>query len=421
MLTINELLDQVWGTVKAIEQTESLPLESCHGRISAMPVAAPAHQPADPLSAMDGYAVRFSDLVTREGLLSPWFNPAAPTGLAVSQRIAAGSNPRPLQPETAARIFTGAVLPEGADTIIMQEDVTLLENSHICLNRLPRPGQWVRAVGDDIQAGQVVLEPGTRLMAGHSGLLASMGIPRITVFRKLRVGIFFTGDELRQLGEPLSRGQIYNSNRWMWRNLLDLPFIELHDLGRVPDSLEATQKALRTLSDCDLVLSSGGVSVGEEDHIKSAVAAEGGLTAWKVAMKPGKPIAVGHVRRPDGSVAQFMGLPGNPVSSYASFLLFVRPFLLALAGVRRARIGDWRGRFVYRPAAFVWSTPDAKRVEFLRARLNDAGEVEIHGNQSSGALSSVAWADGFVKIEPQCAVAKGMLVSYLPFTELLSP
>jgi molybdopterin molybdotransferase len=420
MLSINELLSQVWVAAKPITETESLPLESCNGRILAAPVIAPSHQPADPMSAMDGYAVRLADILTPEGELKPSYGLVGQKGLSVSQRIAAGSNPPALLAETAARIFTGAVLPEGADTIVMQEDVTTLDGQRICLNRLPVSGQWVRAVGDDIKAGQVMLSAGTRLAAGHLGLLASMGVPRVSVFRKLRIGILFTGDELRQLGEPLSRGQIYNSNRWMWRGLLDLPFIELHDLGRVRDNLEATQKALRTLSHCDLVISSGGVSVGEEDHIKAAVMAEGGLTAWKVAMKPGKPLAVGHICRADGSVAQFLGLPGNPVSSYASFLLFVRPFLMALAGVEASSIGDWRGRFSFRPAAFAWPAPDAKRVEFLRARLNDAGEVEIHPNQSSGALSSVAWAHGFVKIEPQCAVAKGMLVSYLPFTELLN-
>ncbi|MCE2680997.1 MAG: molybdopterin molybdotransferase MoeA [Burkholderiales bacterium] len=420
MLSINELLTHVWGSVKAIEQTESLPLESSHGRVLSVPVVAPFSQPVDPLSSMDGYALRLADLIAPDGGLNPDHCVSGQVGLPVSQRVPAGSNPEALKPGTAARIFTGAVLPQGADTVVMQEDVTVLDTGHICVSRLPSIGQWVRGVGDDIAQGRPMLEAGTRFAAGQLGLLASMGVTRLTVFRKLRVGILFTGDELRQLGEPLGRGQIYNSNRWMWRSLLQLPFIELHDLGRVQDNLAATQKALRSLSHCDLILSSGGVSVGEEDHIRAAVMAEGELTAWKVAMKPGKPIAVGHVRRPDGSVAQFMGLPGNPVSSYASFLLFVRPYLLGLAGVAASRVGDWRRRFYYRPAAFVWSAPDAKRVEFLRARLNNAGEVEIHANQSSAALSSVAWAEGFVKIEPQCAVAKGMLVSYLPFTELLS-
>lgn len=414
MLSLNELLAQLGDLPLRLPESETVALGALAGRVLALDIQAPLNQPQDAISAMDGYALRCADLTGPDGELKG-------QGLPVSQRVPAGSNPAALQAGTAARIFTGAVLPQGADTIVMQEHVSLTGDGSVLVASPPRPGQWVRQPGDDLQAGQCVLHAGEVLTPGRMGLLASLGLSSADVRQRVRVGVLFTGDELRQAGEPLARGQIYNSNRWMWRALLDLPFVELHDIGQVQDDLQATRAALRSLSFCDLILSSGGVSVGEEDHIKAAVEAEGSLQSWKVAMKPGKPIAVGKVQREDGSAACFVGLPGNPVSSFASFVLLVRPLLLRLAGVCAADIPDWRTQFQFRAAAFQWTEPDARRVEFLRARINGDGQIELFPNQNSSALASVAWAEGFVKIEAGMSVQPGSLVPYLPISALLTP
>jgi molybdopterin molybdotransferase len=443
MLSLDELCNLINQTVVSPLPAQTCALAGAVGRVLATDIIVPFDQPREPLSAMDGYAVRYADL--QPG------GDGEPVALQVSQRIPAGSLSQPLAAGTVARIFTGAMLPDGADTVVMQEQVTVHENGSVSFNEMPKRGSHVRKPGDELKAGERILTAGTCLNAGVVALLASMGMAEVRVLRKIRVGLLFTGDELRQPGETLQRGQIYNSNRWMWRSLLQRPYIDIEDIGQVADTLDATCAALRQLSHCDLILSSGGVSVGEEDHVRDALQQVGQLQAWKVAMKPGKPIAIGHVRREDGTHALFAGLPGNPVSSFAGFLLLLRPLVWRVAscvasgaaasgvdlagssagavsvpasGASESAASALHSLMVLqqtRTAAFAWLRPDQRRTEFLRARLGADGRVELHPNQQSAALAAVAWADGFVRIEPGLVVNAGDPVSYLPVSALVLP
>ena len=255
---------------------------------------------------------------------------------------------------------------------------------------------------------------GTRLRAQELGLAASVGLNTLPVLRRARVAVFFTGDELTMPGEPLRPGAIYNSNRFMLRGLLEQLGCEVTDLGNVPDSLEATRQALRTAcAGHDLIITSGGVSVGEEDHVKSAVEAEGRLNLWQIAIKPGKPLAFGELGQPGKRPTGFIGLPGNPVSSFVTFLLFVRPFILALQGAHPAAPRAYPMR-----ADFNWGKPD-RRNEFLRVRINERGGLDLFPNQGSGVLTSTVWGDGLVDNPPGHVIKAGDTVNFLPFSDLL--
>jgi molybdopterin molybdotransferase len=365
--------------------------------------------PADNTS-MDGYAMRAADV------------PAAGTVLPVSQRIPAGVVGAPLQPGTAVRIFTGAQVPAGADAVVMQEQCAAMPGDglgSVRIDTVPQPGQWVRRRGEDVLLGAEVLASGIRITPQAMGLAASVGASRLTVRRRPRVALFSTGDELVMPGESLKPGAIYNSNRFTLRGLLLAAGCVVEDLGIVPDNLAATRDALRRAAQGnDLILTSGGVSVGEEDHIKPAVQAEGWLEAWQVAIKPGKPLAFGAVRRDggqggDAGEALFMGLPGNPVSSFVTFLLAVAPVLRALQGCPGVMPQALPVR-----AVFDWPKPD-KRREFLRARFNAQGSVELFPNQSSGVLTSAVWADGLVDLPSGQVVQRGDTVQFLPLSALI--
>jgi molybdopterin molybdotransferase len=401
MLSFEQALEKLLSAAQAVEEVRSLPLTAAAGRILAAPQQSTVAVPPLDNSAMDGYAVRLAD-ISALGVCLP-----------VSQRIPAGTVGTTLQAGTAARIFTGAPIPAGADAVIMQELCEHGENG-VVINHLPRANENIRRAGEDIAVGDQILKPGIKLRPQDIALAASAGLPELPVYRRLRVGVFFTGDELVQPGEPLPPGAIYNSNRYALRALLEGLGCEVRDLGTVPDNLEATRDALRrAAADNDLIVTSGGVSVGEEDHVKPAVEAEGQLDMWKIAIKPGKPLAFGEVRR-DGGKAWFIGLPGNPVSAIVTFLIMVRPFILRLQGV-----ADVTPRAFNLRADFDWLRPDV-RAEFLRARMNDNGGVELYPNQGAGVVTSLCWGDGLVFNKPGLAINKGDSVRFVPFSELLS-
>ena len=397
MLSVAEAQAFMLGAARPVAEVELVDTLRANGRVLAAAQTSTLDVPERDNTQMDGYAVRAQDCAS------------GAASLPVSQRIAAGHVGQPLQPGTAARIFTGALLPDGADCVVMQEQCSVLDGV-VTVNHVPQAGEWVRRQGEDIRAGSVILGAGRRLRSQEMGLAASVGLAQLPVLRKLRVAVFFTGDELAMPGEPLAPGAVYNSNRFTLRGLLENLGCEITDLGIVPDSLDATKAVLRQAAQGnDLIITSGGVSVGEEDHIKPAVEAEGRLNMWQIAVKPGKPLAFGEVQD-----AFFVGLPGNPVSSFVTFLLFVRPFILRLQGVA----GDLAPRGYALPAAFERLKAD-KRNEFLRAKVNDDGALELFANQSSGVLTSTVWGDGLIDCPPGLSIARGDKLRFIPFNELL--
>ncbi|PKO86600.1 MAG: molybdopterin molybdenumtransferase MoeA [Betaproteobacteria bacterium HGW-Betaproteobacteria-12] len=401
MLSFEQALAKLLAAARPVEEIRSLPLTAAAGRVLAVAQQSTVASPPLDNSAMDGYAVRVADIT------------AAGVCLPVSQRIPAGRIGNTLLPGTAARIFTGAPVPPGADAVVMQERCEHGDTG-VVINHLPRVGENIRRAGEDIAIGAEILPAGIKLRPQDIALAASAGLPELPVYRRLRVGVFFTGDELVQPGEPLPPGGIYNSNRYALRALLEGLGCEVRDLGTVPDTLAATRAALRkAAADNDLIVTSGGVSVGEEDHVKPAVEAEGQLDMWKIAIKPGKPLAFGEVRR-DGGKAWFIGLPGNPVSAIVTFLIMVRPFVLRLQGV-----ADVTPRSFTLRADFAWLRPDA-RAEFLRGRMNETGGVELYPNQGAGVVTSLCWGDGLVLNPPGLAINPGDAVRFVPFSELLS-
>ncbi|MGM9481065.1 molybdopterin molybdotransferase MoeA [Roseateles sp. NT4] len=394
LIPLDEALARLLAEAKPLAGRETLATRVAVGRVLAADLISPVDVPPADNSAMDGYALRASDV-------------GQP--LPVTQRIPAGSVPTPLPPGEAARIFTGAQVPPGADTVVMQE-YTELVGDQVRVTQPITAGANVRLRGEDVRVGAVVLPTGTRLDAVAVGLAATAGAAELTVTRRPRVALFSTGDELVMPGEPLPPGAIYNSNRFTLRALLEGLGCEVIDLGIVPDRLDATRAALReAASKADVILTSGGVSVGEEDHLRPAVQAEGQLDLWAIAIKPGKPFAYGRV-----GAAHFIGLPGNPVSSLVTFLVLVRPFLLKLQGA--ARVTPRGYRLV---AGFDWPKPD-KRREFLRVRLDEEGGLALFGNQSSGVLTSAFWADGLLDNPAGQAFKAGDAVRFIPFAELLS-
>ncbi|MDB5856473.1 MAG: moeA [Ramlibacter sp.] len=400
--SLDDALAALLAQAAPLVQTEAVSPFDADGRVLAEDLVSALQVPPQDNSSMDGYAVRSAEIAD-EGLLLP-----------VSQRIPAGAAPQPLQPGTAARIFTGAPVPAGADAIVMQEDTESVEQGQVRILRVPGPGQWIRRSGEDITRGSTVLARGVRLGPAAQGLAASVGRDRVLVARRPRVALFSTGDELVMPGEvapgAMKPGAIYNSNRFFLRSLLLRLGCEVEDLGIVPDRRDATVQALRQASaGNDVILTSGGVSVGEEDHIKPAVQQLGTLDLWQIAMKPGKPFAHGRI-----GAAHFIGLPGNPVSSFVTFLLLVRPFLLKLQGATQLA-----PTAIELPAHFDWPRAD-KRREFLRARRDDQGGLELFPNQSSGVLTSTAWADGLIDNPAGKAIARGDPVRFLPLAELMA-
>jgi molybdopterin molybdotransferase len=394
LLSVDDALAQLLKNARPVAEVEDVPTLEATKRVLARAQRSTMDVPPMDNSAMDGYAVRRGDVTPGKKF-------------KVAQKIMAGSVGQPLQAGTVARIFTGAPIPQGADAIVMQEFATV-EGDSVTFSKTPEKGEWIRLVGSDVQKGGEILPAGKRLLPQDTGLAASVGIKTLPVYRKLRVGLFFTGDELAMPGEPLAPGRIYNSNRFTLRGLVEVFDCELRDYGIVPDTLQATREALRRAAgECDLIVTSGGVSVGEADYVKPAVEAEGSLLMWRIAMKPGRPLAFGKVKD-----SFFIGLPGNPVSSFVTFLIFVRPFILRSQGISQTEPKAIQAR-----ADFDWPQPDARR-EFLRVKWNAQGGLELYPTQDSAVLTSTAWADGLVDNPAGRAIRKGEPVRFLPYSEL---
>jgi molybdopterin molybdotransferase len=395
LLTVDEALEVLLAGAHPVREVEDVPTLEAAGRVLTRAQVSAMDVPPLDNRAMDGYAVRTADVQ------------APDARLRVAQRIMAGSVGRALEPGTAARIFTGAPIPPGADAIVMQE-FCATDGDFVVVKKVPEKEAWIRRRASDIAKGAQVLAAGARLRPQDTGLAASVGIKSLPLYRRVRMGLFFTGDELVMPGDPLPPGRIYNSNRFTLNGLARIFGCEVRDYGIVPDSLEATRAVLRrAAAECDVIVTSGGVSVGDADFVKPAVEAEGSLLMWKIAMKPGRPLAFGKV-----GAAAFIGLPGNPVSSFVTFLIFVRPFLLRTQGLAQVVPHAIAAR-----ADFTWAEPDARR-EFLRVKWNAQGGLDIYPTQDSAVLTSTAWADGLVDNPPNRAIAKGDTVRFLPYSEL---
>ena len=401
LITVERALEFLLARARPSHEVEEVDLSRARGRVLARSQVAKIDVPRYANSSMDGYALCSADVTTPER-----------HRLRVSQRVAAGQTPVALGSGESARIFTGAPLPAGADAVVIQEDCTR-DGDSVWLDGPVERGANVRPRANDIEAGTEVLADGVRLRPQELGLAASVGLARVPVYRRLRVAIFSSGDELVAPGQPLGPGSIYNSNRYTLLGLLEGLGCESIDVGMVADSLEETRDALREAArKADLVIASGGMSVGEEDHVKAALEQTGRLEMWKVAVKPGKPLAYGRI-----GDADFIGLPGNPVSTLVGFCLFVRPFILKRQGVTEVLPQP-----VQVSAAFSWPRPGGRR-EFVRARLRHdtaAGlRVEIFPKQGSDVLTSAVWAEGLADIPEGVVIRPGDSVAYYSFNDLL--
>lgn len=391
LLPVAEALERVLGAAVTTRHTADIALLDALGSVLAEDVTAPIDVPGEDNSAMDGYALRAAD---------------ATVPLPVSQRIAAGSVGQPLAPGTAARIFTGAPVPPGADAVVMQENCSE-QDQVVRVTGAVVAGQNIRPRGQDIAAGSVVLGRGRVIRPQDMGLLASIGRATVRAYRPLRVAVLSTGDELVEPGvAELRAGQLYNSNRYTLAGLLGALGLQFIDGGVVPDDPEATRKALAAAADsADCVITTGGVSVGEEDHVKAQVERLGQLELWKLAIKPGKPLAFGRIGE-----TPFFGLPGNPTSVFVTFCLVARPFLLKLQGVTEAQVPALQAR-----AAFSVARPGGRQ-EYLRVQLvaTKAGlEAVRFDNQSSGVLSSVSHSNALAVVPPGKTIAPGDTVEVM--------
>lgn len=395
LMPVEQALARLLAMAEAapIVERERLPLAATEGRVLAEALVSSLDLPPWPNSAMDGYALRVED----------WKGEPLP----VSQRIFAGQSPEPLQPGTCARIFTGAPVPAGADCVEMQENTQVQDDQRVRFTEPLKAGQNIRPQGQETTIGEQVLAAGTRLGPIEQGLAASLGCAELEVLRRVRVAVLSTGDELVEPGRPLGPGQIYNSNRVLLCSWLKRLGCEVLDAGILPDDLPATRQRLAELGDVDLILSTGGVSVGEADFLGIALREAGELALWKLAIKPGKPLTFGHFRG-----VPVIGLPGNPASTLVTFALLARPYLLRRQGVQQVQPLSFQV-----PAGFVWPRPGNRR-EYLRGRLEN-GRAIIYRNQSSGVLRSAAWAEGLVEVLEGRTLEEGDVVNFIPLSEVL--
>lgn len=399
LMPVAEALQQLLASAAAhpVRPVREVPLTDAVGQVLAQPVCSAIDVPPWDNSAMDGYALASGDLAQALG-----------DGLPISQRITAGVAPEPLLPGTCARIFTGAPVPAGADLVQMQENTELVAEGRVRLRVAAQTGDNIRRRAQDIAAGAVLLAAGTRLRPQDLGVIASVGIDSVPVCSPLRVAVVSTGDELVEPGQPLAPGQIYNSNRFTLIGLLQGLGQTVIDAGILPDDLDATRSRLQQLAEqADVIISSGGVSVGEADCLGQALREAGEVDLWKLAIKPGKPFTLAHY-----AGVPVLGLPGNPAATLVTFLLLVRPYLLTRLGAADVVMP------VYQlPAGFAWPKAGG-REEYLRAHVED-GRVMLSGNQSSGVLSSASRASGLLRVPAGHTFSPGDLVAFLPFSGLL--
>lgn len=394
-MTLDDAIKFILQTIGSNPESETVPIEKSSRRFLAERLSSNDDIPPFDNSQVDGYAVNTNHIQLN-------------TPITISQRIPAGSDPYELEKSTTARIFTGAVIPKSSDAIVMQEEVKI-ENGQAVFVKKILPGQFIRKRGCDLKKNQIFFERGRLLSAADVGMCASVGLKNLQVFKKLKVGVFSSGDELKQPGEKLNAGEIYDSNRPMILSLIKALGIDTLDMGCLPDDLNQTIKQIANASDkVDIILTCGGVSVGEEDHIKAAVETLGSINLWKIKIKPGKPFAFGYI----GKTA-FMGMPGNPVSAWVTFALLCRPYIIKRAG------GNVPGNStLFLESNFEWSKPN-DRQEFLRGKINEDGKLEIFKNQNSQILSSICFSEGLIEIPIKTSVSKGDKLRYYPFSMIL--
>jgi molybdopterin molybdotransferase len=399
MLNLSEARALIASQARPIEDRETVPLAQAHRRFAAEPCLARVDVPPASNSAMDGYALRVPQTPP------PWT-------LSISQTIAAGRAPQPLAEGTAARILTGAEIPAGADAVAIQENCER-NGDQVTIRSAVKPGENIRPQGQDLARGQRIVAPGQRLSAIDLGLLASTGHDAVTVVRKPRVAIVSSGSELTPPGQPLAPGRIYDSNRFALQALLQDWGCETVASTHVADDLEATRALLQDLAPrVDLLITSGGVSVGDEDHLKAAIGQLGRLDLWKVRLKPGKPLAFGHIHMAGGATP-VIALPGNPVSALVTAGLFIKPFIAGLLGRAYEPLA-----FAQAPATFAITKPRS-RPELMRARLEN-GQLIAAPNQSSGVLSSLQWANALVWVEADLTVAPGAPLPFIALHDFLN-
>lgn len=401
LLSVDDALTQLLNRAQPSDQLEQCPLHEALGRVLARALNAPVDVPPTDNSAMDGYAVRHDELSTSDS-----------TTLSITQRIAAGDAPQPLAPGSAARIFTGAPVPPGADSVVPQEQCTT-DGKQVTIEAGVRCGQHIRRAGEDIAIGSTFIEGGSRISPQTMGVIAANGIATLSLFRRLKVALLSTGDELMMPGEAPQAGKLYNSNHFTLNGLLQALGCETVDCGIVPDKLSATiDKLSYAASQADLIISSGGVSVGEEDHVKAAIETLGKLELWKLNIKPGKPLAFGQVHD-----TPLFGLPGNPVSLFVTFVLFARPFIQRMQGIKEVMPQTLKGH------AQFSHTKKGARQEYVRSRIStteDGIAITTFGKQGSGVLSSTLWANSLAIIPPETVIEPGDLVEVIPFSELIN-
>lgn len=402
LMSTDDALTLLFDSAIVSTQTEISSLDSSIGRILAQDICSNINVPGFDNSSMDGYTIALDENNT--SMTNQSFD--------VVDRITAGSTGNELKRGNAARIFTGAPIPPGANTVVMQEECQASDDgSQITIKRAINLKENIRPTGNDILKNDVILSAGKKIEPQDIALAASVGIAELEVFKKLKVGVFFTGDELVEPGKPLTPGKIYNSNRYALVALLNKAGCDVINLGNIKDNLDSTCNALERLSsECDLIITSGGVSVGEEDHVKPAVEKLGKLSLWRIKMKPGKPLAYGQVRN-----IPFIGLPGNPVSSFVTYCIFALPFIKKMQGN-----SNFKTETIKVKANFDCKRAKPRR-EFARVRIDYSSEIplaNLYPKQGSDVMSSIVWADGFIEIPENTTFENGTILNYYPLTEL---